>query len=370
MSKMPSDAARPLCGRCEMLPERIAGAGTLHMSFPLTHSLGKVLAALKKTPDMWEERAGIITVRVTEGRLDAVFDTLAGALSAQERGGVKAMFLSAGEALDVQTALCADTLEALYCKSRGGWLIDMLGQNRITSLFQPILHADAERGVFAYECLLRGLENGKMVPPGRMLDVARGADMMFQLDLSARKSAIREAAAHGLKGRLFINFTPTSIYDPLFCLRTTMQAADEAGLRHEQIVFEVIESEEVADAAALKSILDYYRGQGFGVALDDLGSGYSSLNLLGDLRPDYVKLDMQLIRGVDADPYKAVIASKLLEVARDLGIRTVAEGVETPAEHAWLRANGADYVQGYLFAKPGSPPPLADRQGAALASPG
>lgn len=96
--------------------------------------------------------------------------------------------------------------------------------------------------------------------------------------------------------------------------------------------------------------------------MDDLGSGYSSLNLLHRLRPDFVKLDMQLIRGVHADPYKATMASRLLGLARDLGVLSVAECVETPEELEWVREHGADYVQGYLVARPGNPP----RLGAAL----
>ena len=100
-----------------------------------------------------------------------------------------------------------------------------------------------------------------------------------------------------------------------------------------------------------------YRDAGFKVALDDLGSGFSSLNLLTMLCPDFIKLDMGLIRDVDSHPVKATIALKLLEAARELGIATIAEGVETLAEWAWVRDHGADYVQGYLFARPGSPPP-------------
>jgi EAL domain-containing protein (putative c-di-GMP-specific phosphodiesterase class I) len=94
------------------------------------------------------------------------------------------------------------------------------------------------------------------------------------------------------------------------------------------------------------------------VALDDLGAGFSSLNLLTELRPDFVKMDMHLIRGVDQNDYKARILGSLIDLAHKLEIPVVAEGVETVAEWQWLRAAGADLVQGYLFAKPGAEPPL------------
>jgi len=93
-----------------------------------------------------------------------------------------------------------------------------------------------------------------------------------------------------------------------------------------------------------------------------VGSGYSSLNLLSRLRPDYIKLDRELMQGIHDDNYKATITQKLLETAQELGILSIAEGVETEAEYTWLREHGADYAQGYYFARPASPPPLFDQQ--------
>ena len=81
------------------------------------------------------------------------------------------------------------------------------------------------------------------------------------------------------------------------------------------------------------------------------------MNLLSSLRPDIIKLDMRLVRDVDRDRYKAGITSMLLEMARKLGIATVAEGIESPGEFEWFRDHGADYAQGYLIARPASPPP-------------
>src|SRR5262249_43989437 len=95
---------------------------------------------------------------------------------------------------------------------------------------------------------------------------------------------------------------------------------------------------------------------GFLVALDDLGAGYSSLTLLTRLRPDFVKLDVELVREVDIDAYKANIAAKLLELAHSIGIQTIAEGVETLGEWQWLREHECDYVQGFFFGRPDSPP--------------
>ncbi len=118
------------------------------------------------------------------------------------------------------------------------------------------------------------------------------------------------------------------------------------------------ESEEIKDQKRLKRILDSCRESGFKVALDDLGAGYSSLNLLSSLRPDFVKLDASLIRDVDCDPYRAMIASRLLKLAKDLGVTVVAEGVETEEQWLWLITHGVDFVQGFFFGRPASPPPV------------
>jgi EAL domain-containing protein (putative c-di-GMP-specific phosphodiesterase class I) len=225
--------------------------------------------------------------------------------------------------------------------------------------------------VIGHEALLRGVGiDGSMLPPFPLFEGARRAGLLFQLDLAARRTHIASAAARGLEGLLFLNFTPTAIYDPAMCLRSTVAAIDAAGIPHDRVVFEVVEFEGLADTDHLRRILDYYRTAGFRVALDDVGAGYSSLNRLHLLRPDLIKLDLQLVRDVHADPYKALVAEKLLELAHSLGIPVLAEGVETEDELTWLQARRVTYLQGFLFGRPAAEPrPIAPLpQGAELAS--
>ncbi|HEY2735285.1 MAG TPA: EAL domain-containing protein, partial [Polyangiales bacterium] len=97
---------------------------------------------------------------------------------------------------------------------------------------------------------------------------------------------------------------------------------------------------------------------GFRVALDDLGSGYSSLNLLAQLEPDFVKLDMELVRGIQSEGRTARLVQHLIEFCRGEGFTTVAEGIETEAELHAVSELGVDLVQGYLLARP--EPPFCD----------
>ena len=129
-----------------------------------------------------------------------------------------------------------------------------------------------------------------------------------------------------------MNIYPNSIQHPQQFLETTIDATQATGLSPDRFVFEFVEREEIADASAFLKILDAFRREGFRVALDDVGAGYSSLNVLVRVKPDFMKLDMGLIRNVDSDAYKARVAAKLLELARDLSVKTVVEGIETVGE--------------------------------------
>ncbi|WP_038038501.1 EAL domain-containing protein [Thermorudis peleae] len=245
--------------------------------------------------------------------------------------------------------------------AQGIWLRTLLAEHRLTSVFQPIVRADRPSEIIGYEALLRGVhEDGSLLPAGMILSAARDAGLMTALDVAGRTCAIREAKRHHLSGLLFINFTPTAVYDPAACLMTTVKAAHDAGLNPASVVFEVIEAEELDDLEHVQAVLQAYRAFGFRVALDDIGSGYSGLSWLSVLRPDFLKIDRQLVHGVADDHVKATILNKIIELGHELGITVIAEGVERLHDFFWLRDHGAALVQGFLFARPAAPPPAID----------
>ncbi len=263
------------------------------------------------------------------------------------------VLLSPDEALSFAHMGKLRPLGQLAKRLKNVWVMDMIRDNRFAVHFQPLVEAADPDRIFAHECLMRGLtREGAIVPPGAILDAADEEGMIFHLDRVGRLNAIRAFAEQSVEGKAFINFNPVSVYNPIACLASTVAAAKASGLTPDRIVFELIERSHVADEAHLFRIVDYYRAAGYGVALDDVGAGYSGLNLLSSLRPDYIKLDMHLIRDVDRDPVRQSIVGNLLEMARKLDIRTVVEGVETEGEYEFARREGADLVQGYLFGKP------------------
>lgn len=348
-----------LCSHCRTVTPPADEGGVLRLTHPLPHTVGKLRKVFGARYQLERAIADGLAVVLPAGSRDDVVDLLERTLSASERQACKVLFLNEDETLTLDKLSSVQPLDAFIAKTHSGWLVEMLNRDAFYVDFQPIVSAASPAKVFAYECLLRGRdEEGKTVPPGMIFEAARGAELLFQVDRAARLTAIRDASAHEVTTPIFINFNPTSIYDPAFCLKTTIAAIKEAGIAPDRIVFEVVESDAVSDPDHLLNIVRFYRQQGFRIALDDLGAGYGSLNLLTSLKPDFVKFDRELIRGVDLDPYKQKVFVKLVEMARDLGIHTLAEGIETEGEYRWLAEQGVEYLQGYFFARPASPPPL------------
>ncbi|PZU96262.1 MAG: diguanylate cyclase [Leptolyngbya sp.] len=341
-------------GRCQ------AGeAGRLFLWFPVPHTLTKVIPFLKQESlefELMQERPGL-SIACKSGQAQNVAQSLAQLVAPRELRETQVLFVRGAVQPQLQDFSDISSLQRFIKISQSDWLVDMLTSDRIATHFQPIVSINDTAQIYGYESLFRGLDKqGNLVMPSSIFDLATEAGLLPQLDRMARLSAIHQASQYNLAERIFINFSPTALYDPVSCLRSTVDAIDRAGIRHDQIVFEVVESDNPQDLDHLKTVLKYYREAGFAVALDDLGSGYSGLNLLHQLRPDFVKLDMELIRNVHLDPYKASITEKLLEIAQNLHIKTVAEGIECVEELSWLQERGATFAQGYLIAKPAAIP--------------
>lgn len=350
--------AEQKCAACEALPLPFPEPGCLYMTLPLGHSAAKVRRSLESARLEWSEPFDdVLAVRFDAAGRDWTLD-LGNVLSELELEHARGLITKEDALVSFGEMLRMRSLRTIIGQIHGRWLVELIAEQRLVTWFQPIVHTQATSEIFAYECLVRGEnKDGTLISPGRLYDVARQSDMLFHLDRASRLCHIRNVIRHEVQTNVFINFNPTAIYDPEYCLKTTVQAIRRSKLVPSRIVFEVVESDEV-DAKRLPKIVDFYRREGFRVALDDLGAGFSSLNLLSTLRPDFVKLDMELVRNVDTDSYKASVARKLLEMAGELGVETVAEGIETAGEAQWLAEYGATYLQGYFFAKPAPIPPV------------
>jgi EAL domain-containing protein (putative c-di-GMP-specific phosphodiesterase class I) len=214
--------------------------------------------------------------------------------------------------------------------------------------FQPIVDVVA-REVFSYEALIRGRANE---PAFRILERVP-ARAKYQFDEDSRVAAIALAVQLGLNCHLNLNLLPQGLNASDTSLTSTLAAAARHGLPIDRVIVEVTEGEVIADYARLGRQLNEYRSMGLKVAIDDFGAGYSGLNMLADFQPDQIKIDMNLVRGIERHGPRQSIVRAVAQVCGDLGIDVIAEGVESLEEYAWFAEQGVRLFQGYLFAKPG-----------------
>lgn len=217
-----------------------------------------------------------------------------------------------------------------------------------TMAFQPIVDV-TEKKVISYEALARGPnQEGAGFVLAQVNDSNR-----YQFDQTARVKAIKMAANLNIDCLLNINFLPNAVYQPEACIQATLQASKTFNITTDRLLFEITEAEQVIDHEHIRNIFTEYRRQGIQTAIDDFGAGYSGLNLLAEFQPDWIKLDMNLVRKIDERPPRAAIVRGIRSVCEDLNIRMIAEGIETAQEFNFLKDLGIRYFQGYFFARPG-----------------
>lgn len=285
-------------------------------------------------------------------------------LDAGRFDAIRAAWLDASKPLErqVPALLRAEPLADLAAVDSSA-LVDLLREGRLETWYQPIFWAGTLE-LWGYECLMRGrAPDGSLIGAPTLLEWARQEHMAFMLDRFARETHLRAAGAARVAAgvHFLVNFLPTAIYRPDFCLATTMRAARESGLDPDRVVFEVVETERMSDGERLRSILAYYREKGFKVALDDVGSGWSGLALLGDLNPDLIKIDRELVAKAGTSPFHRDICAALARLGHENGTLVLAEGVETEEEWKRMEALGANLFQGYLFGRPDPVPAHAAR---------
>jgi EAL domain-containing protein (putative c-di-GMP-specific phosphodiesterase class I) len=247
-------------------------------------------------------------------------------------------------------------LSSLFGEVSGHSVSDYILHRLFTNHLQPIVQPNGS--IVGYEFLTRPLPEQMPFRPAELFETARRIGQHSFLDRAARQSAIRMSASHLQNGmKRFINFLPSSLHSPNTCLKGTFEMMKETGTDPGDYVFEVMESEPLDDPRLLK-IFDVYRQEGVRLALDDVGTGFSTLEAVERLQPDYVKMDRRWVSDCDNDVDKQRYIDGLLDrVSRFHGV-VLAEGVERLEEWNYLKKSGVSLFQGFLFGR-ASPVPAA-----------
>lgn len=245
-------------------------------------------------------------------------------------------------------------------------VVDYIANRRFSSHMQPIVQLS---GVpIGYEMLLRPLPEQPPFRPSELFAAAREAGLHSFLDREARSSAIRVAARQLPAGvKKFINFLPSSMHKPEDCLQQTFERIIMSGMDPADFVFEVVETERLDDVKHLNKIFVSYRNMGIRLAMDDLGDEFATVELMEQLRPDYVKLDRKWVSGCDSDADKQRRIEDVLQRASRFHGVVLAEGVEREEEWRYLSQAGVPLMQGYLFGRP-TPVPMPVAFGRTAAS--
>ncbi|MBW7458637.1 EAL domain-containing protein, partial [Paenibacillus sepulcri] len=227
----------------------------------------------------------------------------------------------------------------------------LLHSRDIFPVYQPI-YSLRSGDVYGYEALSRFPDKRWFEGPQQLFAYAAEEGMIYGLDRLARERAIEGSAGLASGQKLFINMTAQIMNDPSFTPGQTLYLLERFGLSPHNVVFEITERSSFEDFGAAKKMFDHYRNQGYQIAIDDAGAGYSSLQSIVELQPDFIKIDRSLIHGIHLNAMKEQIVHTFTEFAAKMGISIVAEGIEEQEELQHMRDMGVDYAQGYLLGRP------------------
>lgn len=221
----------------------------------------------------------------------------------------------------------------------------------ITVRFQPIVSL-RDGGVHGFEALSCGPPGGVFENPEMLFAFAEETDHIVELERICRFESIRLAGKLNIEQKLFLNCSARGFADPeLFC-RNLVEQAERCGLAPSDIVIEITERVAITAWQEFRRSVAALRLIGFQIAIDDMGAGYSSLQSVAEVQPDYLKVDLSLIRDLHKSPIKRSLLDSLVNIARTIGAKVIAEGVEQEEEYHALVDMNVTFAQGFFFARP------------------
>lgn len=223
----------------------------------------------------------------------------------------------------------------------------------LTALFQPVIDLNSAE-IFGYEGLIRGPSDSPLHSPSCLFKAAMECDLLYEIESLCHKVLIGEFDRLRLPGKLFLNVSPEALIRHEPEKGNGKYALFQGSIDPLSIVVELIESGPHSGYGPekLKEAVTKCSEEGYAVAIDDLGEGFSNLRLWSELRPAFVKIDRHFIQNIDQDPLKVQFVKSIQEIARRANSCVIAEGIETHSELMVVRSLGVAYGQGYYIARP------------------
>ncbi len=232
---------------------------------------------------------------------------------------------------------------------------DILSRERIKTVFQPII--DLQTGeVYAYECLSRIDGKSRFSGPEPLFEAAARCSLTEELETFCRTRAIGTAQRMGIATRLTLNVSPDLFQGNDDRGAHTLHQDKALFALRERIVLELTEKCIVQDGERLKKTLNFFRNEGFQIAIDDLGAGYAGLRMLAELTPAMVKIDRFLISHIAESTKKRMLVESLVSFCHKINAQVVAEGIETADDLEVILSMSIDLAQGFYLGRPAASP--------------
>lgn len=230
-------------------------------------------------------------------------------------------------------------------------LAKIIVERQIVTVFQPIVNLGSGE-IIGYEALSRGPKESPLHQPNNLFKAAEIYDRIWELESLCRIKALEAASKINQKTLLFINVDPMIFKDEKFKKGFTKELLVQNQICSDSIVFEITEKTAIEDYKSFKRALDNYVNQGYKIAIDDTGAGYSGLKTLSEIKPHFIKIDMDLVRNIDTDFFKQAIMETFVLLSKATNMKLIAEGIETKDELIKLMELGVYAGQGFFISKP------------------
>ncbi len=230
----------------------------------------------------------------------------------------------------------------------------IIREKRIRTVFQPIISI-RDGSILGHEALSRITTKSVFTSPDMLFNAAEEHNRLWDLELLCRTTALEAAYIYMIppyNKKLFLNVNPNIMLDDNYKKGFTKDFLKQYQITPDNLIFEITERNVIKDMVGFRSTVCHYRNQGCLIAIDDAGAGYSGLNLISDVCPNYIKLDMKLIRDIDKDSLKYALVKGMVEFSKASNVALIAEGIESALELETLVNLGVPYGQGYFIQMP------------------